>query len=138
MSAITGARHEQSGHSVPMKLVLVALAGAAGALARYGVGTAVGPREFPWSTLGINLAGSFVLGFLLRTGDLRGWSELVTVALGVGFLGAFTTFPTFSVETQTMLRDGRGAAAAAYVGASLVGGVALAALGYAFANARAA
>ena len=121
-----------------MKVVLVALAGAAGALTRYGIGTAVGTRDFPWSTLGINLVGSFVLGFLLRMGDLRGWSDLVTVALGVGFLGAFTTFSTFSVETQSMLRDGRGVAAALYVGASLVGGVGLAAAGYALASARGA
>ena len=60
------------------------------------------------------------------------------IALGVGFLGAFTTFSTFSVETQSMLRDGRGAAAALYVGASLVGGVGLAAAGYALAAARGA
>jgi CrcB protein len=121
-----------------MKVVLVALAGAAGALARYGIGTAVGSRHFPWSTLGINLAGSFALGFLVRAGHLRGWSDLVTIALGVGFLGAFTTFSAFSVEAESMLRDGRGTAAALYVFASLVGGVALAAAGYALASARGA
>jgi fluoride exporter len=118
-----------------MKVVLVALAGAAGALTRYGIGTAVGPRAFPLSTLGINLVGSFALWFLLRIGDLRGWSELAIVALGVGFLGAFTTFSTFSVETQSMLRDGRGGAAALYVTASVVGGVGLAAAGYVIASA---
>ena len=121
-----------------MKVLLVALAGAAGALTRYGIGSAVGPRDFPWSTLGINLAGSFALGLLLRSGDLRGWSDVVTISLGVGFLGAFTTFSTFSVETQSMLRDGRSAAAAVYVLASLVGGVALAAAGYAVASTRGA
>ncbi len=115
---------------------MVALAGAAGALARYGIGSAVGPRDFPWSTLGINLAGSLALGFIVRTGDLRGWSDLVTIALGVGFLGAFTTFSTFSVETQSMLRDGRSTAAGLYVAASLIGGVGLAAVGYALASAR--
>lgn len=120
-----------------MKVVLVALAGAAGALARYRLGTAVGPRDFPWSTLGINLAGSFALGLLLRAGELRGWSEVVTVSLGVGFLGAFTTFSTFSLETQSMVRDGRGIAACLYVAASVVGGVGLAAAGYALASARA-
>lgn len=55
-----------------MKVVLVALAGAAGALARYGIGSAVSPRVFPWSTLGINIAGSFVLGFLLRAESCEG------------------------------------------------------------------
>jgi CrcB protein len=62
---------------------------------------------------------------------------VTTLAIGVGFLGAFTTFSTFSVETQTMLRDGRTTAAALYVGMSLVGGVALAALGYTVAGVRA-
>jgi CrcB protein len=117
-----------------VKAVLIAVAGAVGALSRYGIGSAVGPRDFPWATLGINLVGSFALGYLLRAADLRGWSELVTLPLGIGFLGAFTTFSTFSVETQSMLRDGRGAAAAIYVGASLVGGVAVAAAGYALAT----
>jgi CrcB protein len=117
-----------------MKVALVALAGAAGALARYGIGSAAGTRSFPWATLGINLAGSLALGFLIRAGELRGWSTLVTVPLAVGFLGAFTTFSTFSVETQTLLRDGRPAAAGAYVSLSVLGGVALAAAGYAVAG----
>jgi CrcB protein len=121
-----------------VKVALLAVAGAAGALTRYGIGSAVGAREFPWPTLGINLTGSFALGYLLRAGDLRGWSELVTLSLGVGFLGAFTTFSAFSVETQSMLREGRGAAAAIYVCASLVGGVATAAAGYALATAHGA
>jgi CrcB protein len=76
------------------------------------------------------------LGFVVRAGHLRGWSDVVTIALGVGFLGAFTTFSTFSVETESMLRDGRSVSAALYVFASLVGGVALAGAGYALANAR--
>lgn len=121
-----------------MKVVLVAIAGALGALARYGIGYAVGARDFPWATLPINLAGSFALGFVLRFGELRGWSDLATIALGLGFLGAFTTFSTFSLETQAMLRDGRPAAAAIYVATSVVGGVALAALGYTIAGSRAA
>ena len=121
-----------------MKVVMVAIAGALGALTRYGIGSAVGARDFPWATLGINLAGSFALGLLLRAGELRGWSDVVVISLGVGFLGAFTTFSTFSVETQTLLRDGRSAAAGAYVAASLIGGVALAAAGYAVAGSRGA
>src|SRR5688572_8832808 len=56
-------RPERFGQSDTVKVLLIAVAGAAGALARYGIGTAVGPRDFPWQTLGINLAGSFALGF---------------------------------------------------------------------------
>lgn len=113
-----------------MTAVLVAVAGALGALTRYGVGAAVGDRSFPWATLGINLAGSFLLGALMQLAADRGWPDSTTLPLGVGFLGAFTTFSTFSVEAQTMLRDDRLAMAGAYVGASVVGGIVAAALGY--------
>lgn len=113
-----------------MTALLVALAGSVGALARYGIGVSVGSRTFPWTTLGINLVGSFLLGALIHAGQERGWSDKAVIPVGTGFLGAFTTFSTFSVETQTMLRDGRTGAAGAYVGISVVGGVALATLGY--------
>jgi len=120
-----------------MKVALIALAGAAGALARYKVGVAVGTRSFPWATLGINLIGSFLLGVLLKVAVDRGWPDTTTLPLGVGFLGAFTTFSTFSVEAQTMLRTDQVGDAALYVGASVVGGILAAALGYAAANALA-
>ena len=113
-----------------MTVVLVALAGAAGALARHGVGSAVGPRSFPWATLGINLLGSFLLGLLVKLAADRGWPDSTTLPLGVGFLGAFTTVSTFSVETQTLLRADRVATAGAYVAASVLGGVVAATLGY--------
>ena len=47
-----------------MRAVLVGIAGAAGALSRYGIAVGIGPELFPWATLGINLSGSFVLGFV--------------------------------------------------------------------------
>jgi fluoride exporter len=113
-----------------MKVALVALAGAAGALARYGIGVTVGVRSFPWATLGINLTGSFVLGLILTAGTERGWPETTTVPIAVGFLGAYTTFSTFSFESYTLLRTDRAATAIIYVSASVVGGVLAAALGY--------
>ena len=76
------------------------------------------------------LAGSFSLGVSVKLAADRGWPDSTTLPLGVGFLGAFTTFSTFSMETQTMLRDDRLAAAGAYVGASVLGGVVAATLGY--------
>ncbi len=117
--------------------VLIGLAGAAGALARYGLGTAVGDRSFPWITLAINVAGSFLLGVLVKLAVERGWPDTTTLPLGVGFLGAFTTFSTFSVDTHTLIRDGRAGAALGYVAASVVAGVGAAALGYLTANALA-
>ncbi len=60
----------------------------------------MGPRSFPWATLAINLLGSFLLGVLAKLAADGGWPDKTTLPLGVGFLGAFTTFSTFSVETQ--------------------------------------
>ena len=117
-----------------MRVALIAVAGAAGALTRYGVGNAVGVRTFPWATLAINVIGSFLLGLLLQAAPGR-LDDDVRVALGVGFLGAFTTFSTFSYETVTMLRDGRAGAAALYVAASVMAGIAAGALGYRFGEA---
>jgi CrcB protein len=118
-----------------MKVGLVAVAGAVGALARYGIGLAVGVRSFPWATLGINVTGSFLVGVVLTMGVERGWPETTTVPLAVGFLGAYTTFSTFSFETYTLLRTDRAVLAVTYVGASFVGGVCAAALGYVAARA---
>ena len=114
-----------------MKMVMVGLAGAAGALSRYGVAVAVGVRTFPWATLGINVVGSYLLGLALVVGAERGWAETTIVPITVGFLGAFTTFSTFSYEAYTLVRTDRTSTAALYVVASLVGGMAAAAAGYA-------
>lgn len=113
-----------------IRVLVVGGAGALGAIARYGVGRAFGAATtFPYATLSVNVAGSFVLGLLLG-GFASRWHENVVLALTVGFLGAFTTFSTFSYEVTAMVRDGRATTALAYVAASLVGGLAAAAIGY--------
>jgi CrcB protein len=117
-----------------VKVVLIAIAGAAGALTRYGVGLAVGVRSFPWATLGINLTGSLLLGFLLAMSIERSWSETSVLPLSIGFLGAYTTFSTFSYETFTLVRTDRLPTAVVYVLVSVVGGVLAAAAGYAAAR----
>jgi|SRR5215212_4169638 len=117
-----------------VKALLIAGFAAVGGLARYGVGVAVGTRSFPWATLSINLAGSLALGFVLKAGLDRGWSDRVVAAIAIGFLGAFTTFSTFSYETFTLIRTDRVTTAAIYVLASLMGGVAAAAAGFALAT----
>jgi CrcB protein len=111
--------------------MLVAVAGAIGALVRYRIGIAVGGRCFPWPTLGINISGCFVLALVLACPGAARWSSAATTALAVGLLGAYTTFSTFGYETLTLLRTGRTAAAGSYVVLSLVGGLAATALGYA-------
>jgi CrcB protein len=113
-----------------MKLLLIAVAGAVGAASRYGVATWIGTRTFPWSTLAINLAGSLVLGFVAHRAITRGWADTTTLPITVGFLGAFTTFSTFSNETWTLLRTDQAGLALAYVAASVIGGVVAAAAGY--------
>jgi CrcB protein len=63
--------------------------------------------EFPWGTLFINVSGSFVLGFLLAFLEQRGIANpTYRLLLGTGFLGAYTTFSTFSYETISLLEDG--------------------------------
>jgi CrcB protein len=98
-----------------------------GALARYGIGLAVGPTSFPWTTFAINLTGSFALGAVLTLGPQRHWSLDVTTPIAVGFLGAYTTFSTFAWETSVLGRvDHRWGVAASYVAASVVLGIAAA------------
>ncbi len=117
-----------------MKIALIAAAGALGALSRYGISVAIGVRSFPWATLGINLTGSLALGFIVAFGLDRGWSDTKLLPIAVGFLGAYTTFSTFSYETFTLLRDDHAPTALTYVAVSLVGGVLAASAGYALAN----
>lgn len=111
-----------------MTYVLVAFAGALGALARFGIGLTVPGTQFPWATLAVNVVGSALLGLLL--GAETRLDANVVIVVGVGFLGAFTTFSTFSAETLTLLREGRGAVALAYVAASLTLALGASAAGY--------
>jgi CrcB protein len=111
---------------------LVAVGGLAGVLARYGTGRLSGGGEaLLWSTVGINVAGSFLLGLLVGS---SWFSRDVREGLGVGFLGGFTTFSTFSVQIVTEADAGRTGTAALYLAASVVGGIAAAAAGYALAR----
>lgn len=114
-----------------MTTLLVAASGAVGAVLRYRIALAIGVRSFPWPTLLVNVAGSFLLAFVVAGPATSRWSATTTTAVAVGLLGAFTTFSTFGHETFTFLRTERLGLASAYVAASLVGGIAAAGLGYA-------
>lgn len=107
-------------------------------MSRYGIGLAVGVRSFPWATLGVNVVGSFLLGLVLAGPGSGRWSTTTTTVVAVGFLGAFTTFSTFSYETTTMLRAGRTTTAAAYVAASVVTTLVASGCGYALGRVAAA
>ena len=113
-----------------MQYVAVAIAGAVGALLRWRLGVVFAARQFPWSTLGINLIGSLLLAFLLAGPATTRFSDTTTLALSIGLIGSFTTFSTFGYESITLLRDGRLATAVVYVAMSIIGGLACAGLGY--------
>ncbi len=91
------------------RYLLIAAFGALGAMSRYaldGWGGGATRGQFPWGTLVINVGGSFLLGVLVavttsRLLDHPNWR----IALGVGFLGAFTTFSTFTYETVQLAEE---------------------------------
>jgi CrcB protein len=108
-------------------IIGVAIAGAAGALARYGLGGIIANRlstSFPWDTLIINVSGSLGLGFLFVVLTERvGASAAVRSSITIGFIGAYTTFSTFSLETFRLIEDGAVGIAAANMAFSLALGL---------------
>ncbi|MFC6169893.1 fluoride efflux transporter FluC [Loigolactobacillus jiayinensis] len=85
---------------------------------------------FPWGTLIVNLVGCFVLVWLTQyLAQILPLSERLVLGAGTGFVGAFTTFSTFSLETIKFIQTQQYLAAALYVGISLVGGLACASAG---------
>lgn len=117
-----------------MIALYVFLAGGAGSLARYGISNQYHGDSLVWSIVGINVVGSFVLGLLLALpGDWM--SPQVRTTLGVGFLGGFTTFSTFSAQAWADIESGRPGRAIVYVAVSVVAGITAAAAGFYLAKA---
>jgi fluoride exporter len=118
-----------------MAVVGIAVGGALGALARYFVTLWVQEHlargfllGFPLATLLINVTGSFLLTIVVSLGLQGILSPEARLALGIGFLGAFTTFSTFELETDLLLQQGQLLRAGSYVLGNLVlgyGGVLL-------------
>jgi CrcB protein len=121
-----------------LRLILIAVFGAVGTLARYGLQGLVQVRvggTFPYGTLLINLSGCFLLGLI---GQLT-MNRLVIspdwrVAIAVGFFGGYTTFSSFGWETAKMLEDGEWLPATTYVAASVFIGLLLSVAGIRLAN----
>ena len=92
------------------QMVAVAFGGALGAVLRWLMASAVQKMAggaFPWGTFAVNALGSFLLGFLFVWLIERSTaSELLRLALTIGFLGAFTTFSTYSLESIRLLQEG--------------------------------
>lgn len=107
-------------------VLAVAVGGVIGALARYAA-TRIWPTpadDFPWTILGVNLLGCFLLGVLLVViTERRRVHPLWRPLLGTGVLGGFTTFSAYSIDLQQQLAEGRGAQALGYGVATVVGAV---------------
>jgi CrcB protein len=109
----------------PTVLAAIALGGGLGAPARYGVSQLVHapPDGFPWGTFWANVSGSFALGlFLALVLGRYPPGRYLRPFVATGFLGAYTTYSTFAVETTMLAKDGHLGVAVAYAGASLVAG----------------
>ncbi|APV43915.1 CrcB protein [Dehalogenimonas formicexedens] len=112
-----------------MKLViLIAGAGALGSVCRFALSGAVYSafgQSFPYGTLAVNVIGSFLLGLLMQLGmstDLI--PPHLRTAVAIGFLGAFTTFSTFTYETVQLIQDGAWGSVALNIMTSLALGIA--------------
>jgi|FrelakmetLWP11LW_1041352.scaffolds.fasta_scaffold15615_1 CrcB protein len=94
-----------------IQIIFVAVAGAAGALSRWGIGRLMVRllgTGFPYGTLIVNILGCFLIGLIMQVGlTTTRISETARIALTVGFLGALTTFSSFSYETLALAEQGR-------------------------------
>lgn len=115
-----------------MVYIFVGIAGALGAMLRYGIGLLFFTNSsFPFATLCINLAGSFLLAWL--TYGLFQRSSIapeIKIAITTGFIGSFTTFSAVSVETVNLFESGNILLGALYIVLSIFGGLLMSQLGF--------
>ena len=107
-------------------LLVIAVGGAIGSVARYGLGIALPhlPGDVAWSTMTENVSGAFALG-LLMVFVVEAWpsTRYLRPFVGVGVLGGFTTFSTYMLDTRALLAAGNEGAAAGYLLGTLVLGL---------------
>jgi len=116
-----------------LRLLVIALGGAIGTLARYlmgGLDYRFSSGIFPISTLVVNVTGSLVIGFLWGIVDRFAISPNVRMFIFIGVLGGYTTFSTFSLETFNLMKDGEYRIALMNVVLSAVLSIAAVFLGY--------
>lgn len=117
-----------------MNYIYVGIGGFVGAILRYliTISLTCGSLEIPLFTLIINLSGSFLLAYItFYIFEKYKLAKPIKLALTTGLLGSFTTFSTFSIELVTLLTSDKFFLASFYATLSLLGGIAMAYLGYA-------
>ncbi|HBV85179.1 MAG TPA: fluoride efflux transporter CrcB [Desulfosporosinus sp.] len=119
-------------------ILVITVGGALGALSRYGLGVWISNKwsqDFPLHTFLINITGAFLLGFLhILFIERLNVSPLWRLGIGVGFLGAFTTFSTFGFEVISLIEGGSYLTAALYILLSIIVGFCGVALGVSLAR----
>ncbi|NMD69146.1 fluoride efflux transporter CrcB [Bacillus sp. DNRA2] len=100
-----------------MKILIVMIGGFLGSISRFGIGKwLMTDSSFPTGTFVINIIGCFALGWLLTTAAMKkNIPTNIVLLAGTGFLGSFTTFSTFSVETIKLIHSGMTSVAVLYV-----------------------
>jgi CrcB protein len=104
-------------------LLVVAIGGGIGALARYGIGVLLPttPGHFPYGTAGINVLGCALIGVLMvLVSEVHTGSRLIRPFVGTGILGGFTTFSTYTNEFRALLRPGTVPLALLYLAGTLI------------------
>lgn len=107
-------------------LLVIALGGAVGSLARFGVADAMGgwvPGTLPWATLVVNVLGCLAIGVVATSAAVTEGRTWLRPFLITGILGGFTTVSAFALETGLLLDDGRIALAALYVALTMAAGL---------------
>jgi CrcB protein len=134
---VAGGQSDLDGRGrIVIGLVEVAAGGLVGAPARFAVDQWISARTrsvFPWGTYIINATGAFVLGVIAGLVLYQGLADSVSLVVGTGFCGAYTTFSTFTWETVRLIEEGSPGAAIANVAGSLALGLAAAGAGMALA-----
>jgi len=105
---------------------MIGFGGDDGALARYGLSgwiQSLSGSTFPLGTMAVNVLGSFLLGLTLPLFESLAWSAEIRTMVTMGFLGAFTTYSTFSYEAVVLLEGGEWGRGGAYMGGTLLMGM---------------
>ncbi|RUR55109.1 fluoride efflux transporter CrcB [Vreelandella populi] len=127
------------GHEVAV-ISLVALGGALGGMARFAISNLMSRflgKAFPWGTLAVNTSGAFLAGWLLGRLGLPSTPNSLWLFTVVGLLGGYTTVSSFSLQTLELWQSGQAGRAAFNIGATLLLGMSMVALGWRLAGGHA-